>query len=51
MPTIREVIQFPLELVDGTFGPPPMDVPVLGVDIDEAFLARHPFGPGSGERG
>jgi L-alanine-DL-glutamate epimerase-like enolase superfamily enzyme len=51
LPTIREVIQYPLELVDGTFGPPPDDLPGLGVEIDEAFLARHPFVPGSGERG
>jgi L-alanine-DL-glutamate epimerase-like enolase superfamily enzyme len=51
LPTIREVLQFPLELVDGTFGPPPSDVPGLGVEIDEGLLRRHPFVPGSGERG
>jgi L-alanine-DL-glutamate epimerase-like enolase superfamily enzyme len=51
LPTIREVLQFPLDLVDGTFGPPPSDVPGLGVDISEDMLARHPFVPGSGERG
>jgi len=51
LPTIREVLKFPLELVDGTFAPPPADVPGLGVEVDEALLARHPFVPGSGERG
>jgi len=51
MPTIREALTFPLELIDGAFGPPPDDVPGLGVEVDEAFLARHPFVPGSGERG
>ncbi len=51
LPTIREVLQFPLDLVDGGFAPPPSDVPGLGVEIDEAFLGRHPFVPGSGERG
>ena len=51
MPTIRDALVFPLDLVDGTFAPPPDDVPGLGVDIDGAFLARHPFVPGSGERG
>jgi len=47
----REVLQFPLELVDGTFAPPPMDVPGLGVEVSDDLLRRHPFVPGSGERG
>jgi len=51
LPLIREVLQFPLELVDGGFAPPPSDVPGLGVDVTEEILARHPFVPGSGERG
>ena len=51
LPTIREVLQFPIELTAGAFLPPPADVAGLGVEIDEAFLARHPFVPGSGERG
>jgi hypothetical protein len=51
LPTIREVLQFPLELVDGTFGPPPSDAPGLGVEVSEDLLRRHPFVPGSGERG
>jgi L-alanine-DL-glutamate epimerase-like enolase superfamily enzyme len=51
MPLIREVLQFPLELVDGSFGPPPLDVPGLGVEISDDVLRRHPFAPGSGERG
>ena len=51
LPTIREVLQFPLELVDGTFGPPPSDVPGLGVEVSDDLLRRHPFVPGSGERG
>src|SRR5262249_15039920 len=51
LPTIREVLQFPLELVDGTFAPPPSDVQGLGVDVSDELLARHPFVPGSGERG
>jgi len=51
LPTIRELVRFPLELVDGAFLPPPMDVPGLGVELDEATLARYPFVPGSGERG
>lgn len=51
LPVIREVVQFPLDLVDGTFAPPPSDVPGLGVDVDEALLAKYPFVPGSGERG
>jgi L-alanine-DL-glutamate epimerase-like enolase superfamily enzyme len=51
LPTIREVLQFPLELRDGTFGPPPPDVPGLGVEVSDEVLARHQFVPGSGERG
>jgi L-alanine-DL-glutamate epimerase-like enolase superfamily enzyme len=51
MPLIREVLQFPLELANGGFGPPPMDMPGLGVDVSEDILRRHPFVPGSGERG
>jgi hypothetical protein len=49
--TIREVLQFPLDLVDGSFAPPPSDLPGLGVEITEDLLRRHPFVPGSGERG
>jgi L-alanine-DL-glutamate epimerase-like enolase superfamily enzyme len=51
LPTIEEVCQWPLELVDGAFLPPPSDLPGLGVHIDEAILAKYPFVPGSGERG
>jgi L-alanine-DL-glutamate epimerase-like enolase superfamily enzyme len=51
LPTIREVLQFPLELLDGGFAPPPADIPGLGVEITDELLARHPFVPGSGERG
>ena len=42
LPTIREVLQFPLELVDGTFGPPPSDVPGLGVEVSDDLLAPAP---------
>jgi L-alanine-DL-glutamate epimerase-like enolase superfamily enzyme len=51
LPLIREVLQFPLDLVDGGFGPPLSDVPGLGVDVSEDLLRRHPFVPGSGDRG
>ena len=51
MPLIREVLQFPLTLVDGAFAPPPSDLPGLGVEVSEDILRRHPFVPGSGERG
>ncbi|HVA86273.1 MAG TPA: mandelate racemase/muconate lactonizing enzyme family protein [Candidatus Saccharimonadales bacterium] len=51
MPTIRDLLLFPLELVDGTFGPPPSDLPGLGVDLTEEHLRKYPFVPGSGERG
>jgi L-alanine-DL-glutamate epimerase-like enolase superfamily enzyme len=51
LPLIRVVLQFPLDLVDCGFAPPPSDLPGLGVDITEEILAQHPFVPGSGERG
>jgi L-alanine-DL-glutamate epimerase-like enolase superfamily enzyme len=51
LPTIREVLQFPLELVDGAFEPPPSSVRGLGVEVSDELLARHPFVPESGERG
>lgn len=51
LPTIRDLLLFPLELVDGTFGPPPSDVPGLGVELTEEHLRKYPFVPGSGERG
>jgi L-alanine-DL-glutamate epimerase-like enolase superfamily enzyme len=51
MPTIRDLLTFPLELRDGTFGPPPSDVPGLGVELTEEHLRKYPFVPGSGERG
>ena len=46
--------QFPLELVDGTFAPPPSDVPGLGVEIDRGAPAhgtRSCPGRGSGDSG
>jgi L-alanine-DL-glutamate epimerase-like enolase superfamily enzyme len=51
MPTIRDLVQFPLELVEGSFLPPPSDVPGLGVELTEEHLRKYPFVPGSGERG
>ena len=51
MPTIRDLLLFPLDLVEGTFAPPPSDVPGLGVELTEEHLRKYPFVPGSGERG
>ncbi len=51
LPTIRDLCQWPLELVDGAFLPPPSDLPGLGVELTEEHLRRYPFVPGSGERG
>ena len=51
LPTIREVLQFPLELVDGTFGPPPSDVPGLGVEVVRGRCLRGTRSCRVGERG